>query len=77
MATAADAETERAQRLLEAARSHKRAARRHRERSAALMTQLDQLVQAAAARGIEIRINTAEPKSGGHSGNRAGTEDIR
>lgn len=64
-----------AQRLLAAARHHKRVARRHRRRANELMDQLRNLIDAAAARGIRIDINTAEPNLGGHSGHHPYQQD--
>jgi hypothetical protein len=69
MAVAAQSPEEEASRLLEAARYHKRAARRHREQAQQKMAQLKRVIELAAQRGIDIQINTAEP--GGHSGHRA------
>lgn len=61
------AELAEAERLLRAVRDHKRAARQHRESAKQLMRRLDDLIAAAADRGIHIDINrTAQP--GGHSG---------
>lgn len=55
------AELVEARRLDEAARDHMRAARRHRRRAKELRAQLEQLVIAAAERGIRININAPSP----------------